>query len=162
MEADHPYLIKVSTALSEFTVEGVDIVTGADEDGLVYIQKDEYTYGSRPKTTVYDSFIGTYVANTPIPEYGIFISNNQFISSVGKSFVNAFRGYFEFNVTFIDPTNAGGVKYNITIDDNPTAIENIDIVANPEGIFDMSGRKLNDMPKTKGVYVIDGKKVAVK
>lgn len=163
MEANHPYLIKVSENLAEFTVDGVKIVSEADENGLVYNQKDEYTYGSRPKTTVYNSFIGTYVANTTIPEYGIFISNNKFISSVGKSYVNAFRAYFEFNVTFIDPTEGSGVKYNITIDDEPTAINSIDgVPTNVEGMYDISGRKLNEMPKTKGVYVINGKKVAVK
>lgn len=163
MEANRPYLIKISETITEFTVDGVDIVTNADEDGLVYIEKDEYKYTIKKKDYfAYDTFYGTYVAATEVPEGSIFLSNNKFMASTGNSYVNAFRGYFTFDVYNIDPTDESGVKFSITLDDE-TSIENIDgISTNVEGMYDISGRKLNEMPKTKGVYVINGKKVAIK
>ena len=66
IEANHPYIIKVSEPVTEFFADGVDI-TPEEEP---YIDRDEETTGSgRNKKTTYNSFIGTYVAETVVPDY---------------------------------------------------------------------------------------------
>lgn len=160
MEANRPYLIMVASELTEFTAEGVNIVP---EEGPANMQDYARVKVGNKWYDWYNSFFGTYVADTEIPAGSIILSGNKFYLTKGTT-TKGFRGWFYFDNCSIQDIEAamadGSVK--MLIDDDPTAIENIDIVANPEGIFDMSGRKLNDMPKTKGVYVIDGKKVAVK
>lgn len=82
IEANHPYVIKVSTAISEFTVDGVDI-DPADAEVVVGKGKTKGT------------FYGNYVAGTEVPEENLFISGNKFYYSTGSTTIKAFRGYFE-------------------------------------------------------------------
>ena len=162
IEANHPYLIKVTKDLTEFKVEGVDI-NPEDVDGLVSIDKDEYSYKiGRNQSILHNSFVGTYVPMT-IPEYGIFLNSNRFMSSVGKSTLKAFRAYFDFQVTYIEMSDVSNVKYNMTIDGNATSIESIDKSekVNVDGWYDLSGRKLNNKPTEKGIYINNGKKQLV-
>ena len=163
MDANHPYLIKVSTPISHdegFKVDGVNI--SPEEDPVIQKDHERVKVGTK-WYDYYNNFFGTYVANTAIDAGSVILSGNKFYITKGTS-TKGFRGWFFFDNIAIKDIEAamaeGSVK--MLIDDDPTAVENIDIVANPEGIFDMSGRKLNNMPKTKGVYVIDGKKVTIK
>lgn len=160
MEANHPYLIKVQTAISHdvgFTVENVTI-TPEDDPA---IEQNKTKIG---KYYYYNSFYGTYVANTTIDAGSVILSGNKFYVTQGTT-TKGYRGWFVFDVSQIQDiaavTEGGGIK--MFIDDDPTAIESIDgEPINVEGMYDMSGRKLNTQPKTKGVYIIDGKKVAIK
>ena len=75
--ANHPYLIKVETAISSFSVDGVTI--SPDEENAI-VQMDK-TSGRNP---VYNSFVGTYNPSTIIPVGGLFLNSNKFYYSNGK------------------------------------------------------------------------------
>lgn len=168
IEANHPYLIKVSEAVSSFTVDGVNIVP-EDEPSL---DKDEYRTGSGTKKDPYvyhyNSFVGTYVANTEVPELCLFLNGNKFWYSAGANKMKAFRGYFDFYdvLTEVEDISAAA-KVRFTIDDEPTAIEGIGASNAESGnVYNINGQLIgtnidvNTLPK--GIYIVDGKKVAVK
>ena len=79
IEANHPYVIKVSQPVEEFTVDGVNIVADEDE---AYIEFDNGKSGSR--RVVYSGFYGTYHAGTVLDEFTLFLNDNKFWYSTGR------------------------------------------------------------------------------
>ena len=82
IEANHPYIIKVSEAVTEFTVEGVDIVPEEEPS----VDCDRIGKGTSRDPFRYNSFIGTYVANTAVPEEDLFISENMGVAKPAAEF----------------------------------------------------------------------------
>ena len=161
IEANHPYIIKVSAALSEFTVDGVDISPSEE----LSVDRDEDKYKRNGKWYYdYNSFIGTYVAGTEIPETALFLSENKFWYSTGKTKSKGFRGYFSFYQILSEVANAEA-RISLCFDDSDaTGISNALRQMNNERVnkevYDLTGRKVNN-PQRKGLYVKDGKKVVV-
>lgn len=164
IEANHPYLIKVSSAISEFTVDGVDIVLvekpSVDKDELI-------TRSGKPKYPyhyIYNSFVGTYVANTDVPNLCLFLSGNKFWYSTGLTKMKAFRGYFDFYDVLAEADNQpASSKIRFNIGGGTTAIEGCITVSAEEGIWHtLDGRSLSSKPATKGVYIVNRKKVLIK
>lgn len=154
IEANHPYLIKVSEAISEFTVEGVDV---APEE-IPSVDRDEKSVKVGKNTfLLYNSFIGTYVAETTIPEMTLFLSDNKFWYSTGMTKTKGFRAYFDFYDVLTDVQGAD-VRIFVSIDDEETKVEGLSASDTQETIYDLGGRKLDDVPQ-KGVYIVNGKKV---
>ena len=149
IEANHPYVIKVSSAMTEFTVDGVDI---APEDD------PEVSVGKKSKGTL-GSFTGSYVP-TLIDEECLFLNSNKFWYSVGKTTMKGFRGYFYFQDVLASYTNSSEVKMIFSLD-GVTGIEGIQNDQEvQEAIYDLSGRRVE---KTgKGIYIVNNKKVLVK
>lgn len=145
IEANHPYIIKVSTPVSEFTVDGVDI---SPEDEPM-IKKDKYK-------SKYNSFIGNYVNGTKVDDYGLYLMGGKFWYSKGNVNVKAFRGYFVFDTIDVDYDTA---RMDITFDD-ATGIRNIGHAADAEKYYDLSGRVVSK--PGKGIYVRNGQKMVVK
>ena len=170
MEANHPYLIKVPVALSEFTVSSVDIA--ADQDAAVVSCDELKTKVGSKWYYFYNSFIGTYEAGTIVPiaddsQTNLFLQNNNFMASDGTASLKAFRGYFSFDVGILSPTAyaTSPVKDAITfsIDGIETGIDSIEGFENAnEGWYDLNGRKLGTKPAAKGIYINNGKKVVIK
>ncbi len=147
MEANHPYLIKVSSAISEFTVDGVDIAPTAEPVKQVGTKLKERGY-----------FYGNYVAETAVPEFNLFISNDKFYYSNGSTKIKAFRGYFELRdvLTSVEEASA-----RILIGDETTgikAIENSQLTI--DNYYNLAGQKVEN-PK-KGLYIKNNKKVVIK
>ena len=160
IEANHPYLIKVETALNSFNVDEVTI--SPDEESAI-VQMDK-TSGRNP---VYNSFVGTYNPSTIIPVGGLFLNSNQFYYSNGNSKLKAFRAYFDFAVNWLEEAPYAESKISISVDGDATSIDGIGYQHITEGVYDLSGRKIQlkdgDLNKLqKGVYIIDGKKVTIK
>lgn len=162
MAANHPYLIKVPAAMSQFSVSNVDIA--AEDEPL----KQQETGSGKTKKQY---FYGTYVSPTTVPntdEDGtyLFLKDNDFVASNGTATLKAFRGYFAFNDKFIiSPTVLSSSAKAVTfeIDGIETAIESIDgYTVAREGWYDLNGRKLGAKPTAKGIYINNGKKVVVK
>ena len=165
MEANHPYVIKVAEPISEFTVEGVDIApeeeVSLDRDELVVvIKKKTYYY--------YNSFIGTYIANTVVPEKTLFISENKFWYSTGSARMKAFRGYFDF-YDILSEVDEAQAKISFSfVDSSVDSIRGIvagdsrseDEVYTIDGILVGKGISLKQLPK--GVYIVKGKKLVIK
>ena len=162
IEANHPYLIKVSDPISEFKVDNVTINAEANPG----IDKDEVTYQiGRDTYHKYNSFLGTFVP-TSVPKGALYINSNKFYYSTGASTVKGFRGYFDFQVSWLEE-QPYGAKIDILVDGDATSIEDFKVKSVVDGIYDLSGRKIQlengDLNKLqKGVYIIDGKKVTIK
>lgn len=161
IEANHPYLIKVDEAITEFNVDGVTLV--ADEENAI-IQRDKTSSG---RNLVYNNFVGTYTPNTIIPNGSLFLNGNKFYYSKGNSKLDAFRGYFDFSVSYLEDALDPQAKINLIIDGETNSIEGLRMIVPVEGVYDLSGRKIkfdgDDFSRLpKGVYIVNGKKVTVK
>jgi hypothetical protein len=148
LKAGTPYLIKTSKDIESFDVDCVNIVS-ATSDAI-------------GKETVYDldgTFKGTFV-KTKVPDKALFISNNKFYYSNGKTNMKAFRGWFELQAVLNEAVVVESHVY-LSLDDETT---DINIVhgsgIKADGYYDLQGRKIEN-PK-KGLYINNGKKVVVK
>ena len=148
MEANHPYLIKVANAITAekgFTVDGVDIAPEAEPTKQV---------GTTKKTRGY--FYGTYVANTTVPEYNLFISNDRFYYSNGSTKMKAFRGYFDL-YEYLSSLDEAGARISI-LDEDVTGIANVKTLSvESRDYYDLQGRKVEN--PGKGLYISNGRKV---
>ena len=152
-EANFPYLIKVSSPLTEFTVTAK---VEPDEDEAV----SEYTNGkSGSRKEVYGTFKGVLHSGGYVPANDLFLSDNKFYYSTGISTIKAFRAYL--NLVDVMPSSSASVA--IRINEGTTRVEGLSTPAKTGNAYDLSGRKmLSDKNLEKGVYVIDGQKVVVK
>ena len=160
IEANHPYIIKVSTALTEFTVDGVDIV--ASEELSVDKDENRVKVGSK-WFTFYNSFVGTYIANTVVPAKALFLSGNKFWYSAGSTKMKAFRAYFDFYDVLTEVEDAYSSRITFVFDDNTTTGIS-DTVAGQasadDRYFDLQGRHV--VNPSKGMYIKNGKKEIIK
>ena len=160
ISANTPYIIKSDAISYEegFEVDGVSINPTATPE-VVCDQSGRY----------YNSFVGTYVVindlgSSKLPY--LFLANNTFYVAQGKTKLKAFRGYFDL-YDLVDIDLSASAKFNIDVDGEATSIDGIGSQRITEGIYDLSGRKIQlengDLNKLqKGVYIIDGKKVTIK
>lgn len=166
IEANHPYLIKVSGAVSEFTVDGVNI------------EPTDYpcvTFGwntGRGNNIVYHpmDFVGTYVADFDFyhdaQRSALFINSNKFYyATANTKLMKAFRAYFDFDAVLPELESAAS-KIRLVFDGWSTNINELSTSNVQKGtIYNMNGQligtdiDINNLPK--GVYMIDGKKVAI-
>ena len=148
MEANHPYLIKVANAITAedgFTVDGVDIAPEAEPEKVV---------GATKKTKGH--FYGTYVANTTVPEYNLFVSNDRFYYSNGSTKMKAFRGYFDL-YDYLSSLDEAGSRITM-IDSDATGIANLNTMSvKSSDYYDLQGRKV--VNPGKGLYINNGRKV---
>lgn len=156
IEANHPYIIKVSAAVAEFTVDGVDI--DPEDEPTVQVGKKKAERGY---------FIGTYNANTPVPEENLFLSNNKFYYSTGATKMKAFRGYFEF-ADVLASFDASAPQFSIVIGEDGTtdidAIRQLDNLQS-DNWYDLQGRKIVKSSNSKmrpGLYIRNGRKEVLK
>ena len=154
IEANHPYIIKVEADVEEFTVDGVSIEV-EDEPS---VDKDEKKVKVGKNTyTSYNRFVGTYTANTPVPEQTLFLNGNSFWYSTGASMMKAYRGYFDFyDVLAIYGTNTVAARMLIVFNENVTGVNDVrQAAANDGRIYNLQGQQV-EMPG-KGLYIKDGK-----
>lgn len=157
IEANHPYIIKTTKDISAISANGVTI-SPEDEPSV--------TTGSKRKHDI-GSFIGNYVADFTVPEENLFISDNEFWYSVGKTKMKAFRAYFEFAdvlQSYYDDTSKAKINFGFN---DATGINSVRNDAATTGdIYDMQGRKIANGTSTKqlphGIYIRNGKKFVVK
>lgn len=158
LAANHPYLIKISKAITEFEVDNVNV--------------EPATYPFVPGTTgqriceMYGIYAKTENFGSNKSPY-LFISGNKFYYATGKTTIKAFRGYFDFIDVMSDMSQGASAKIDFSINADATGIEDLQTIAPVEGIYDLSGRKIkledDDLSRLpKGVYIVDGKKVTVK
>lgn len=173
IEANHPYLIKVANAVSQFEVDNVNIAPSEDPR----IDKDELVVGSGtprdPYRYYYNSFVGNYVAQTILGQENypvLYLTGNNFRYSKGNVKMKAFRGYFDLIdlYEYLENESETGAKIGFSVDDEATAIDGINAEQRVvEGVYDLQGRKvmvkdgdINNLQR--GIYIINGKKVAIK
>lgn len=147
MTGGKPFVIKTSKDIESFQA---DNVTLAEKVNDVEEYDDEYGTPGR--------FTGTFVKTT-IPEDGLFISDNKFWYSAGKSTAKAFRCWFELGAVLDKETNFEA-RVIFKFDDETSGIATVKRTED-ESFFDLMGRKLLKANK-KGIYVKNGRKVVVK
>ena len=149
---NHPYIIKVSSPVTEFTVDNVSI--NPEEKPRV-----EYKSGKK----FLSAFVGTYVAdfdfyNDAGDYYPLFLSGNKFYYATEYTqHMKGFRAYFAFNDN-LPEAEGNSVKMFVDISGEETGIENLNANDNLNNtIYDLSGRSVNKAQK--GVYIVNGKKI---
>ncbi len=165
--ANYPYLIKTSHSISSFELESV--LEPEEEYAVV-----EYDNGKHGKQrVVFGSFIGTYHAETVVPDKCLFLSGNKFWYSSGKTKMKAFRAYFDFS-DVLAKVESAGAKIHINVDGQATGITEVEsdkqkVKNGSEVIYDLQGRPISISSDTslptvlpKGVYIINGKKMLIK
>lgn len=131
--ANHPCLIKVSSDISQFIVNGVNITPS--ETPIVNVGTD-----NQPK-----SLVGTYVAQTTVPANCLFLSGNKFWYSVDKTKMKAFRAYFNF-ADVLSSVDTAGANIRFMYDDDETTDINIPLLPSREGQaywYTLDGRRLD-------------------
>ena len=152
IEANTPYIIKVSSPVSEFTVDGVDIDPD-DEPGVTVGKINRGTFGS---------FTGSYVPML-IDEECLFLSDNKFWYSTGKTNMKGFRAYFYFQDVLADYNGGASARIGMVFTDEAvTGISEMMTKRHGESerYYNLKGQQV-DSP-TKGLYIKDGKKMVVK
>lgn len=159
IEANHPYIIKVSEAVAEFTVDDVDIEP-EDEPCVSF----GYETGRRPVVYHPADFIGTYVADFDFyhdaQKQALFLSGNKFYYATDNTqHMKAFRAYFDFD-DVLDDLYDGSANVKMTVlNDDETVVENLNVGQSIlDAIYDLSGRKVT-RPRQRGIYITDGKKI---
>ena len=154
IEPNHPYIIKVREDMTEFSVDNVDI----DASDAPMVATCEHNKRQ------WSEFIGTYVQNTTVPEECLFISDGKFYYSVGKTNMKGYRAYFSFYDVLEDYESTSEAPVYIDYPEDPAAIVSVD---DERGVmvatwYTLDGRKLSVKPTTKGLYIYNGKKIAIK
>lgn len=150
IEANTPMLIRVSK----------DITNPLSFEGIIMEPEDEPVVQVGKKASQRGYFYGTY-ASTKVPAENLFISDNKFYYSVGKTSIKGYRGYFEFRDVLDGFYDIASVKFNIWICDEETHIEDINKVEwtkDDSPIFNLAGQRVNKQQQ-KGVYIVNGKKI---
>lgn len=141
--AHKPCLIKVSTPVSQFLVDGVNV--------------------TKKGTPLYGAMKGTYMTTTLAP-YSLFLSDNAFWYSAGNTKMKAFRAYFDLGGDILTEYDGALAKIRFVVDEEPTAIEGIATPDVTGEVFTLQGISLGvqdvqSLPK--GIYIIGGKKVNI-
>ena len=146
IEANHPYIIKVTETISKFNVDGVDIEV--DEEPVVQVGKKKAERGY---------FTGCYVANTEVPENNLFLSENKFWYSKGLTKMKAFRGFFEL-ADVLTAVEGADSRIAMSFDNQTEGIkETSNLKSQSSKLYDLQGRRV--VKPGKGLYIQNGRKV---
>lgn len=145
LSANEPYMIYVSSDVSgEKTIENVDIASATPT-----------------KTISGVNFVGTY-SKVNIPAVAYFVSNNNPVynqAESSKRTIKPFRAYFT-GIAAPSP----GAPLQFIFDEETTGIAHVDVDGNisvEEGVFyNLSGQRV--IQPTRGLYIVNGKKVVIK
>lgn len=165
IEANHPYIIKAASAITNFIVDDVNITPDEDE---AYIEFDNGKTGSR--RVVYSGFYGTYHANTELEKNTLFLNNNKFWYSTGKTKMKGYRAYFDFLDILTEVEESAAPSITLSFDGKDGDVTKIDgrtmeqletgRVYNTAGQYVGESENINQLPK--GVYIVNGKKKVIK
>lgn len=144
-----PYLIKTSTDITDFTVDGVD-VSPNEEDAVNEYKEKKKTKGR---------FTGTLRAGTVLEQDELFLNNNKFYYSTGSTIIKGLRGYFwleDFD------SSAGAPSLIMAFDGTTTNVNQVKVVVNEDNVcYNLKGQRIEN-PTGKGIYIKNGKKVVIK
>lgn len=161
IEANHPYIIKVSAPVTEFTVDGVDI---APEE--VPCVSFGFTTGKGSKAVYHPiDFNGTYVADfdffNDAQSQAIFLSENKFYyATENTKFMKAFRAYFDFDDVLSD-IESSSARMAMLFDKSITDINKVSKKKSGTSgaVYDLQGRRVNK--PVQGIFIKDGKKIVI-
>ena len=144
LEANHPYIIKTKNDVPEFTVNGVEI------------NPEEPIYKKGTSNRKFKNFVGTYVADTTVPEEALFINDGQFWYSRGKTKMKAFRAYFEF-YQVIESGNSSRIAMVFDNAEATGIASNISTTPADNHYYNLQGQRISH--PAKGIFIKGNKKV---
>ena len=153
--ANTPLIIKVSKNVSETRIFNTQ-VSPSTTLSLPITVTDEETF----EDVVVCSMTGTYVAQTVVPEKSLFLSENKFWYSTGKTKMNAYRAYFTLKDVLSSYAASSDVRFYVSDGDSQTEIQIPELMPNDGEYYNLNGLRV-DTP-SKGIYIKNGKKVVVK
>lgn len=148
IEKNRPYIIKVTDLISSFDVDNVTI--DPEEE-----PKNAVKEGRKERSIM----VGTYVAETKVPEDCLFLNGNKFWYSTGNTKIKAFRAYFDFSDVLAEKDLNSNISFAF---DEADGINQMEMGLPADGVYNLQGQKVHkDESKSlkKGVYIINGKKV---
>lgn len=153
IEKNYPCLIKVTSNISSFDVNGVEIDPKDDPSS------PGVSFGSgKEKKHAY--LLGTYIKKTT-DEKDMFLANNKFWYSDGSTVIKGFRAVFYFDGVVLDSYNGGGSAHvTMILDDEGTGIGNVVYQMSDETYYNLNGQRVTT--PDKGLYIHNGKKVIIK
>ena len=149
MEAHHPYIIKVTSEKTDFDISSVTITAG------------EPTI-NRGNETNYKKMVGTYSTETTIPDGGLYLMDNNFKYSQGTSKLKAFRAYFNFFNKLEGYKTASAPAITLDVDGISTGINALELDADKTADSYYTVQGLQVAQPTKGLYIVNGRKVIIK
>ena len=155
IEANLPCLIKVSSNISTFVLEGVDVSP----------VESPISCAIKRTSRKWSEMVGTYVTGSYVPSMALFLSDNKFWYSTGATRLKGLRAYFDFHDVLTEVDDNYSIKMFV-IHDEGTSIEEIHEGSRKDSqsnvVYDLSGRRVvtdeNDKYR-KGIYIMNGKKV---
>ena len=154
IEANHPYIIKVSSDMTEFTMDGVDITPEEDD---AYIEFDNGKTGRN--RVLYSGFYGSYHAGVTLDEYTLFLNGGKFWYSKGLTKMKAFRAYFWF-IDVLASVEGSSAPVLISFNNETTGIKNVEQTTGDNKYYNLNGQYVEN--PGKGLYIQNGKKVIIK
>jgi len=149
IEANHPYIIRVASDLSELNIDGVD-VDAEDEPVNAAVNRTRKQWSE---------MIGNYVDGFTVPEQCLFISGGKFYYSVGKTKMMAYRAYFDF-YDLLPSVDDAGARITVKVgDEEMTAVPAVERAATPSqqaGQYDLLGRRVQQ--PARGIVIEQGRK----
>ncbi len=146
--ANHPYIIKVSSPVTEFTVDGVNIVPAVTPSKQVGTTDADRGY-----------MYGTFGVKK-IPEQGLFLSDNKFWYSTGTVTTKAYRGYFAL-ADVLSAYSASSNSIKFIFNDEQTGVQTVTTATRQtEQLYNLQGQPVAQ--PTKGLYIRNGKKYITK
>jgi hypothetical protein len=147
MTAGKPYLIKTSKDIESFDVDGVTII-----EGVTDISKPD-------ENDTPGKMTGTFV-KTKVPADGLFVNDNKFWYSTGKTNIKAFRCWFELGAVLDKETDFSAPVF-FSFGGETTGIENIQRTAGDDRYYNLNGQHVENLKKGQ-IYIKNNKKVVVK
>lgn len=146
-----PFLIKVTDDITHFTIENMPSTS--------IKTRDDYTTGEA------SAYMEGSLKCINVPTGNLYISNNQFKYSGGNATIKGLRAYFytfKKLPNYQQDTSAGArILFNID-GESTTGLFNLEegTIEKDNKYYNLKGQRVAN--PTKGVYVVDGKKVMIK
>lgn len=150
LEANYPYLIRAKE-VGEKTITVTDAILYATEENSIDCSSvyDKYT------------FTGTYSQMSSTELAGCYALSGGVWQPIAEgATLGAFRFYLQVESRSGSAQAAQSIKMRVIgeeTDDEATSIDDVEIVGNEPIVYDLAGRRVAN--PTKGVYIVNGKKV---
>ena len=141
-------IIPANTGVIVEAVKGDYLFVAATENGSVI--SNNKLLGTTVDT---DIDVEAYVLSIVGTEVGLYKAK----MNGGVFLNNANKAYLPANAVPVAVQGASGFKFRF----ETTGVENVEVANGVKTIFDLSGRKVNEMT-APGIYIVNGKKVLVK
>ena len=163
IEAGKPYIVKWAKP-DGYTVDGGYDISEPVFNGVII------SNATANVSTDYVDFVGTY---SPVSIYtdektNLYLGadNTLYYPTEPNFQVNAFRAYFKLNGLTAGEITSGAIELNFG-EDEATGIISIEngklkIENDADAWYSLDGRKLDGKPTQRGIYINNGKKVAIK